>query len=97
MYTDLRTISGWRCAAPFSLSFLINFIYLLLFLVAWSFLAANLNGWGALAVRFRLQGGYKPSIHSILRSTIFRRVSRGEDNTLLHCFSGWHRSVLSFI
>ncbi|CAF9918994.1 MAG: hypothetical protein HETSPECPRED_003917 [Heterodermia speciosa] len=69
MYTDLRTISGWRCGASF-------------ILLAWSLLAVIVHGWGALAVRFRLQGGYKPSIHSMIRSTTFRRVSRGKDNTL---------------
>jgi len=69
VYTDLRTVSGWRCAALFMP-------------LVWSLLAVVVHAWGMIAVRVRLQYGYRPSIRSAIRSTTFQRVRTGEDGVL---------------
>jgi len=69
VYTDLRTISGWRCSA-------------MLMPIAWSLLAGAVHAWGMIAIRMQLGSGYRPSIRSAIRSTTFLDVLKGADNVL---------------
>ena len=67
LHLDLRTISGFRCAALFMP-------------LAWGLLAVVVHAWGMIAVRARLlQDGYRPSLRSVVRSRTYRRVSAGDD------------------
>lgn len=67
VYTDLRTISGWRCSA-------------ILLPLAWSLLAVVVHTWGMVAIRMRLRAGYRPSIKSAVRSVTFLEVLKCADN-----------------
>ena len=69
VYTDFRTISGWRCGA-------------VLMPLVWSLLAIGVHAWGMIAIRARLRHGYRPSISSTFRSTTFRKVATSDDCVL---------------
>ena len=71
IYTDLRTISGWRCGALFMP-------------LVWSLLAVVVHAWGMIAIRVRSRCGYsyRPSLPYAFRSNLFLKVSSGKD-----CFS----------
>lgn len=69
VYIDLRTISGWRCGV-------------ILMPLVWSLLPVVVHAWGMVAVRVRLQDGYSWTIQPAIRSTVFQKVSTGEDNVL---------------
>lgn len=71
IYTDLRTISGWRCGALFMP-------------LVWSLLAVVVHAWGMIAIRIRSRCGYshRPSLQSALRSDMFLKVSTGKDSFL---------------
>ena len=64
--TDMRTISGWRCAA----------VYMPL---AWSMLGVIVHGWGMIAIRVRLRRYSILSFKSILQSEAFKSISSTKD------------------
>ena len=68
IYTDLRTISGWRCGALFMP-------------LVWSLLAVVVHGWGMIAIRVRSRCGYsyRSSLQYAFRSELFLKVSTGKD------------------
>lgn len=69
VYLDLRTISGWRCAA-------------LLMPFVWSILAVVVHGCGMAAIRVQSPEGFRPSIWSGIESTSFRTAKEGNDCVL---------------
>ncbi|KAF2232562.1 hypothetical protein EV356DRAFT_245063 [Viridothelium virens] len=68
VYTDFRTISGWRCS--------IRLMPLL-----WSVLAVGVHILGMLAVRVRLLDGYRPSIRCAIQSNFYLRAAAAGENT----------------
>ena len=69
VYTDLRTISGWRCGALFMP-------------LAWGLLGVVVHAWGMIAVRCRLPREYKSTLRATIHSTAFQNVSMCEDDVV---------------
>ena len=84
VYTDLRTISGWRCGALFMP-------------LVWSLLAVVVHAWGMVAVRFRMgRSGHRPSIRAAVHSSAFRRVRLADENIVSESLF-WFASLCAII
>jgi hypothetical protein len=81
--TDMRTISGWRCAS----------VYMPL---AWSMLAVIVHGWGIIAIRVRLRKYSVLSFKSVLQSEIFKSISTTKDSILSESLF-WMASVCAVV
>ena len=58
VYTDLRTISGWRCGA-------------VMMPLGWSLGAVVVHTWSMIAIRLRTKNKHMPAIRSLIQSTVF--------------------------
>lgn len=83
VYTDLRTISGWRCGA-------------IMMPLAWSGLAAVVHSMGMIAIRVHLENEYRLPIMPAVQSTILREGTRSRGRMLCEVLL-WLASFLAII